>query len=285
MKIWSLVAKRIEDGGWTGVCRFDAMLRRVFPDLRSVTGLPLLDDDDIVITDNHLSLEVPRRIRTIVVHHGCAQTHFERDPAWRNDRTQKIVNLQKRMFQMPNRTWVAPSSWVANEFSKVTPNKFRDIHVVPHWVDPIVLASEKPARPIMIGDWRDPNKGATIWRKLADRNPQWTFRPLIFRDDAGRREQYGQASLYLSLSVSEGFNYAMADAEAAGLPIVTTDVGAYREFSDCEVFPWAKRDDVDYVATVIARKLAAGRQKPSFYRQYTFEEWRGAWDQAMRAAT
>ncbi len=284
MTIYSLVAKRFEDGGWTGVCRFDSMLRRIFPGLRSVTGLPLLEDGDVVIADNHLSLEVPRRIRTVVVHHGCAATHFMRDQAWQNAQTHKIVRLQKRMVHMPNRTWVAPSSWVADAFSRENPNWMREVHVIPHWVDPISRKADEPARPIIIGDWRDANKGAALWRKLADRNPHWEFQPLNFRDDAGRREQYGHASLYLCLSVSEGGSYSMCDAEAADLPIVTTDVGNYREFDDCEVFPWIKRADVDYVATVIARKLAVGRQKPSFYSRYSFTDWRGAWEAAARAA-
>ncbi len=284
MKIYSLVAKRLEDGGWTGVCRFDSMLRRVFPNLRSVTGLPLLEDGDVVIADNHLSLEVPRRTRTIVVHHGCARTHFDRDQAWQNDRNYKLVGLQRRMVHMPNRVWVAPSRWVADQFSLHNPNWMREIHVIPHWVEPIPRKAEKPARPIIIGDWRDANKGAGLWRKLGDRNPQWEFQPLNFRDDAGRREQYGRASLYLCLSASEGGSYSMCDAEAAGLPIVTTDVGNYLEFDDCEVFPWTKRNDVDYVATAIARKLSVGRQKPSFYDQFSFMDWRGAWDAAVRAA-
>ncbi len=284
MKIWSLVARRVEDGGWTGVCRFDAMLRMIFPGIRSVTDLPLLEDEDIVIADNHLSLKVPRRIRTVVVHHGCAQTHFERDPAWQNAHTRKIAGLQKRMIAMPSRTWVAPSSWVADEFSRHNPNWMRTVQVVPHWVDQIARKAGKPARPIIIGDWRDANKGAALWRKLGDRNQHWEFQPLNFRDDVGRREQYGRASLYLCLSVSEGGSYSMCDAEAADLPIVTTDVGNYREFDDCEVFSWAERDDVDYVATLIARKLSAGRQKPSFYSHYSFEKWRGAWDAAVRAA-
>src|SRR5262245_50181701 len=86
----SFVPARFEDGAWSGVPRFDRELRRVFPELislrvgaRSRACLALLAHrrpDTLVITCNEASLLVPESLRTIVVHHGCAQTHFDRDP-------------------------------------------------------------------------------------------------------------------------------------------------------------------------------------------------------------
>jgi glycosyltransferase involved in cell wall biosynthesis len=283
MTIFSLVAKRIEDGGWTGVCRFDAMLRRVFPELVSVTECPKkFRPDDIVIADNHLSLSVPADTKTIIVHHGCAATHYERDPYWRTDKTRLIVERQFEMTSLPHRHCVAPSVWVADEFSRHVPNWIRAVDVIPHWVDAIGRAEAEGERPVIIGDWRDWNKGSDVWRSLAEHCPQWQFRPLSFRDDAGRRAQYGQASLYLCLSLSEGFGYGMADAEAAELPIVTTNVGAYLEFSGCEVIRWQDRDNLDLVAEAIGRKLEAGRGKPSFFRDYSFDDWAEAWRRLAR---
>lgn len=281
--LYSYVSKTVEQGGWTGVSRFDWMLRRAFPDLRSVTNCPPdLRDDDVVITDNHLSLEVPAHIRTVVVNHGCGATHFERDPAWRTPHTSWLVAQQRLMFDPPNRTWVAPSAWVAEEFSRRNPDLIREIHVIPHWVDPLPRLPKRGARPRIIGDWRDFNKGNPAWQLLARRCPEWEFRPLDFKNDAERRGQYGEADLYLCLSLSEGGSYSMCDAEAAELPIVTTNVGNCREFRDCCDISWQDRDRVDIVAGQISLKLRTGRQLPSFYSGYSFDAWKRAWEAAIQ---
>lgn len=262
-------------GGSTGVARFDSLLRRVFPDMQSVTAVPSPTPDDVVITDNHQSCELPPAARVLVVHHGCARTHYDRDPAWRNERTRHIVELQAKMFDYPNRTFVAPSDWVREQFGG-------NARMIPHWVEPIEWTPNRSETPMIIGDWRGWNKGAAVWPRLARICPEWYFEPLSFKEDGGRRRQYGEASLYLCLSLSEGGSYSMCDAEATGLPIVTTDVGNYREFSDAEVIPWQQRDNVELVIAAIERKLRTGRQKPSFYENYTFEHWAEAWRNVIR---
>jgi hypothetical protein len=280
--IYSLIGKTVEQGGFTGVCRFDHSLRRVFPEMRSITTVFTLNVDDVAIADNHLSKQVPHDVRTVVVHHGCAKTHFERDAAWRNPRTQHIVEEQREMFLLPNRTYVAPSWWVGQQFMFVCPRgSDYSCRVIPHWVE-VIEPMAKPKRPVIIGDWRDYNKGAAMWRRLKMACPQWDFVPLSFRDDQEKCRQYGEASLYLCLSLSEGGSYSMCDAESASLPIVTTDVGNYMEFSDCAVIRWQDRDNVDLVAKVIETKLEAGRVRPSFYQDYTFETWREKWEAALQ---
>jgi hypothetical protein len=280
--IYSLVAKRIEDGGWTGVCRFDAMLQRVFPGLASITPAQLprrFAAGDAVIADNHLSLLVPDDIRTIVVHHGCAATHYERDAPWRNSATQDMVEKQRLMRERPNRIFVAPSRWVADEMARAYSDEWMmmECFLIPHWVERIERAAAPASRrPIIIGDWRDNNKGSGVWRRLAERCRQWEFRQLTFTSEAEKRLQYGSASLFLSLSLCEGAGYAMADAEAAGLPIVTTDTGLYREFNESEVISWRMRDNLELVAAAIRRRLAAPRGA-SFYDSYSFDNWAEAW--------
>jgi hypothetical protein len=282
MTIYSLVAKRIEDGGWTGVCRFDQMLRRVFPGLESITPAHLPSAygiDDVVIADNHLSTLVPDIVKTIVVHHGCAETHYDRDPYWRNDSTRNIVELQRRILDVPNRKFVAPSQWVADQF---WPRQKRaSIRVIPHWVDPIPSNGRSGNNPIIIGDWRDWNKGSGIWSALAAKCPQWDFRQLSFKNESEKIAQYGSASLFLGLSLSEGAGYALADAEAAGLPIVTTDTGLYLEFNECTIVPWWRRDDLDLVAAAIARQLE-NPGTPAFYRFYSFNDWAAQWREVVQ---
>ena len=282
MTIYSYVTKTVEQGGWTGVSRFDASLRWVFPAMKSVTLLPALNPDDVVITDNHLSLDVPPEIKTIVVHHGCARTHYDRDPAWRTEHTRDMVDLQTKMLTLPNRTYVAPSDWVGLQFAALAPEQAGYcFHTIPHWVEPIP-ALPKWGKPKIIGDWRDNNKGAGVWKKVAARYPQWHFEQLRFADDAGRRVQYGTASLYLCLSLSEGGPYSVCDAEAAELPIVTTDVGNCVEFQDSEIVAWEQRDNIEIIGGLIEHKLKVGRLRPSFYREYTFEVWKQKWEQVIQ---
>ena len=268
--LYSYVSKTSEQG-WTGVSRFDGLLRRVFPEMisSSVYRDDVITKDDVVITDNHLSLAVPDCIKTIVVHHGSAAVHYVRDNSWRNLKTSRMVGSQLLILALPNRTFVAPSQWVSEKFGGKS-------NIIPHWVEPI-SALPKSGKPIIIGDWRDNNKGSNTWRKIAAACPQWEFQPLSFRDDAGRRKQYGEASLYLCLSLSEGGSYAMCDAEAASLPVVSTDVGNYLEFDDCEVISWKDRDNVELVSAAIERKLKAGRNQRSFYNGYSFEMWAELW--------
>lgn len=134
---------------------------------------------------------------------------------------------------------------------------------------------------MIAGDWRDYNKGSETWRRLQERFPDWDFRPLGFRDDAGRRTQYGRAALYLCLSLSEGGSYSLCDAEASGIPIVSTDVGnCCREFRECEIIPWGRRDDLEYVGAAISRKLSAGRG-PSWYREFSLAAWINAWKEIV----
>ena len=273
MAIYSYVSKTVEQGAWTGVGRFDFALRQVFPEMKSVTVLPELGPDDVVITDNHLSCEVPPGTHAVVCHHGCAATHYDRDPAWRSERLKHVVELQRRMLDTPNRTFVAPSAWVAEQFGN-------GARVIPHWVEPIAPIP-KYGKPKIIGDWRDNNKGYSTWPKLAKACPEWEFKPLQFTDGAGRRAQYGGASLYLCLSLSEGGSYSVCDAEAASLPLVLTDVGNYREFDDAEVIRWQDRDNVDLVIDAVRRKITSGRQKPSYYASFDFEAWRALWREAI----
>src|SRR4051812_26564895 len=112
-RLISLVPQRFEDGGFSGVPRFDWELRRALPAINSVNTklktrawlrwLAWREPDAIVITGNETSLLVPEALRTIVLHHGSAQTHFDRDPAWRGATETRFCRLQREMYQRPNR--------------------------------------------------------------------------------------------------------------------------------------------------------------------------------------
>ena len=280
----SFVPERFEDGAWSGVPRFDWELRKAFSALISLADTPasrrLLRDlaherpDTIVISANETSMAVPDGLRTIVVHHGCAQTHFDRDPEWRGRRPLQLCAAQRAMYQRPNRTFVAPSAWVAEQFS--AHHGVPLARVIPNWVPRLEpVAVESHARRLVLGDFRTWNKGRDVLPRLAACVPDVDLRPLACTYDT-RHLAYARADAYLGLSVSEGGSYALCDAEVARLPIVMTDVGNCREFTSATLIRWDNRDDVEQVAASLERALREPRG-PSFYERFTFEVWRDSW--------
>lgn len=296
----------------TGVPRFSGYFRRAFPDTLNVTpgtvGAIEWKHGDVVVTDNGLSLLVPDAVRTIVVHHGCAATHYDRDYSWRNETTEKMVQAQNEMFCHPNRTFVAPSAWVAAQFRKIAPKGYEP-RIVPHHVPVIerrnfrlnpggpTKADEMKAKivgsilgvpagkPQIIGDFRNLNKGSGLIDKYREAMPQYEFRQLDFPggDDAKREAFYRSADVYLCVSLSEGAPYAVADAEAASLPIVSTVCGNVAEFPPEDFYAIMDRADVDAVANAIRAAVQNGRRAASFYRDYTFEVWQRAWREIIGA--
>lgn len=291
MRIFHLLASH--DVAPTGVPRFGAYFKLAFPDVLNVTPgmIQFVDfvDGDVVVTDNHLSLLVPDHVRCVVVHHGCAPYHYSVDAAWRNDNTARIAEDQRAMFGRPNRVYVAPSRWVADRFREIAPAGYLP-WLIPHWV-PVIEQRERRfgsrstgCKPVVIGDWRSPNKGSDVIAAIRRACPEYQFRQLAFAadDDAEREDFYRIADCYLCLSLSEGAPYSVADAEAAGLPIVTTECGNVREFSTC----WhgnAMRDP-ENAASAIRASMEVPRG-PSFYRDYTFEKWRSEWHRVIAPET
>jgi hypothetical protein len=282
-RIVSIVPRRFEDGDNTGVPRFDWELRRVFPRMVSqntrrrvrawLSWLSLRHPDTIVVTGSEQSILVPRRLRTIVVHHGCAQTHFDRDPAWRGPEPQRLCSAQRKMYRRENRWYVALARWCAERFSYhycVPP-----AGIIPSWVEPIERRRQLPSRPVVLGDFRNFNKGRDSVARLSRALPEWEFRTLCCTYQT-RKAAYAAADAYLCLSLSEGGSFAVSDAEAARLPLVTTDVGNYREYSEACVIPWETRDDVEQVRRALEQALSLGRG-PGFFDGWTFDGWRRAW--------
>ncbi|HEX2734910.1 MAG TPA: hypothetical protein VHM70_25065 [Polyangiaceae bacterium] len=283
----SLVPERFEDGAHSGVPRFDFELRKILPEIVSkntkwpsrawLRWLALKQPDTIVITGNETSLLVPEPLRTIVVHHGCAQTHFDRDPTWRGKREQQLCDAQRQMYQRPRRWFVALAEWTAEQFANhyAVPKP----RIIPNWVDmPVRPKRSLGAKPVVLGDWRNFNKGSEIIPRLQERLPSFEFRTLVCTYQT-RREAYHAADAYLCLSLSEGGSYSVSDAEAARLALVTTDVGNCEEYRAARVLPWQQRDDVKLIAEHLESALA-GREG-AFFDDWTFEKWQRAWRQLV----
>lgn len=283
MRIWSYVGARYEDGAWTGVPRFDHDLRKVFPDMQSVTTLPkdLDPGEDLVITDNHLSVDVPDNVKTIVVHHGCALTHWERDSGWRGPQTAELVRKQEEMFRRPNRIFVAPSEWVRREFIRHYKLPENYATVIPHHVKPFgpIPARSDRSRPVVIGDWRTQNKGSLLIKRIQEAAPDFEFRQLKCTPET-RQQFYLDGDIYLCLSLSEGAPYAVADAEACGMRIVSSNVGYCHEFGSVGLswMNWEQMSDLDVVKLHLSKARKMGRDPHNFFQRYTFLDWRNRWD-------
>ncbi|MEO8905969.1 MAG: hypothetical protein ABI488_25745 [Polyangiaceae bacterium] len=288
-RVISLVPQRFEDGGFSGVPRFDWELRRALPALNSVNTkfrtrawlrwLSLSEPDAIVITGNETSLMVPETLRTIVLHHGCAQTHFDRDPAWRGTMETGFCRAQRDMYKKPNRWFLSAAQWTAAQFSQHHGVPLAP--VLPSWVETLPRLQTNHARPVVLGDFRTFNKGSAVVEKLSVARPNLEFRDLRCTYEK-RKDVYGVADAFLSLSLSEGGSFSVSDAEATGLPLVMTDVGNYLEYTGSHVIPWQKRDDVEVVSAALDSVLASPRDL-SFFEEYTFEKWRQAWRTQVEA--
>jgi hypothetical protein len=78
-----------QNGNFGGVARYDHHIQLAFPKRIFIKGpeqkhlllqvLPQLFQP-IVITDNHLSCDIPNQYTTFLVHHGSALTHAEKEP-------------------------------------------------------------------------------------------------------------------------------------------------------------------------------------------------------------
>lgn len=277
----------------TGVPRFSHYMKKAFPEIVNVNFCDVDDYTfkygDVVITDNHLAVNFPEHVVKIIVHHGCARTHFERDPGWRNKNNEILCLLQEEMFLCDHVTFVAPSAWVAQQFKEVSRVRAAWSYayyplIIPHWVPtPVPMTVQTTPRPIILGDWRGYNKGEEVAKVLIDKLPHLEFVQLKYdAADAGARDRcYQQADAYLCLSLSEGAPYSVADAEARYLPIITTKVGNCFEFNNIHLI-----DDLenwDAVGAVILKALSEP-VKPSFYDEWSFGKWRTAWQDAIDVA-
>jgi hypothetical protein len=263
------------------VPRFSQYFREAFPGVFNITpgvsGAVSWREDDVCVTDNHLSIHVPSRVQTIVVHHGCAPYHYEVDESWRSPGTEQIATAQRLMFHKPNRIFVAPSLWIANIFKRYAPASYVPL-VLPHWV-PLIKSKERTLEgrlPVVVGDWRNANKGKDLIDSIRRSAPEIEFRQLDFDGADAREKFYRNADAYLCLSLSEGAPYSVADAEAASLPIVTTEVGNVYEFEDC----WRieNRESVENVVGMVRGALEDWNKRgPSYFEKHNFEAWKAAW--------
>ena len=257
-----------------GVARYDTQLKMIFPDRiffigpqqkQQMLNCLAICKNPIVITDNHLACDIPNEYPVLLVHHGCALTHAEREPSW--DKYWKTLcctgqNIMLK-FRNPINTWIiSSSSFCTDEFTKYFGNeyvKFQN-YLVLHSseLDENKHKVEFNKKPVILGNWSTNNKGGQIINSVK-KTDIFEFRQLqvnpIFGEtmtDFNKRKQeiYLSSDIFLQLSVSEGNSYATLDALLCGLVVVASDVGLfYKDVpDDCFVkLDWKRNTDVEYV--------------------------------------
>ena len=289
-----------------GVARYDAQLNIIFPARVFFQGpveknkmIEFLKKcpNPIVITDNHLSCDIPNEYPILLVHHGCAQTTAERTPDWNKYWKDLCCNGQNQMltYRNPQNTWIISiSKSCTDDFIKYYADeylKFKRIELPhPSEMDELVFKTNFNSNPIILGNWAHEKKGKNLIPQIKKKTNNFIFKQLCISPNKSeslesfnkRKQQiYLDSDIFLQLSVSEGNSYATLDAMLCGLVIVASDVGLF--YSDvpenCFVkIPWEKNNDVDYVLEKINwawenKETLSKNAREWYLANYKFSDW------------
>jgi len=262
-------------GDFGGVARYDSHIKLAFPNRTFFKGpeqkTQMLEylysvKNPIVITDNHLVCDIPNKYKTYLVHHGVAQTHAEREPGWNAYWKNLCCKGQEKMlyYRKPETTSIISiSQFCTDEFThyyKDTYTKFKNTKLL-HTTefDETRYKTSWNKKPIILGNWKDVNKGSLIIQQLKHNINDYEFRqlnsyPLNMNDIDSwiKRKQtnYLESDLFLQLSLCEGYSYATLDALMCGIPVISSNVGLfYKDIpEDCFVkLDWERNNDLTYV--------------------------------------
>ncbi|MDX6691731.1 MAG: hypothetical protein QOG15_3188 [Solirubrobacteraceae bacterium] len=148
--------------------------------------------------------------------------------------------------------------------------------IVPGVAAPALTSAPRPATAVMVGRAhavKDHETALRTWRRVVDAHPPATLtivgggpgipalqrrarelgleRAVRFRGDADPAPDLAGASIFLSTSRAEGFSRSVIEALAAGLPVVSTDVGGMAEVRGEAVRVAAVGDDAALAAHVL----------------------------------
>lgn len=308
-----------QNGNIGGVARYDYQLSIAFPKRVFFEGLrekksmlSYLGDcqNPVVITDNHLACDIPNQYETIIVHHGVARTHAEREPLWNSYWKNLCCSGQDRMLfhRSPVNTRIISSSqFCTEEFTRHYGERYTQFERIdllyPSDLDESrskttcgndCLGEKKRGKKrTVLGNWSDNNKGYGVVRELA-RMADFRFGRLKVAlnhgsiTDFNRRKQdvYLGCDIFLQISRSEGGPYAALDALACGVPIVSSNVGIFYKDVPDECFvkiDWRRVADVVYLQDRLEfaweQREVLGRQGRQWYmKNCRFDNW----IQAMR---
>lgn len=291
-----------------GVARFDYCLSLIFPnriffkgpeEINSLLQFYHENKNYIIITDNHLSSQIPSEIPLIVVHHGVARTHLEREPDWDEKWKNRCVYGQDLMFHLrdpKNTIFVSPTLFCKNEFSRFYGKRY-DLFknfFIPHVseLDESKFKIEFNKKPIVIGNWIQNSKGKNLINSLIESLPEFEFRPLkidfsnksIEEYNKLKQQMYIDADIYLCLSIVEGSSYSVLDAMLNNLLIVSTNVGIMENEIRKESFVELSWDnlDIDIISEKIRyiwnnKKRYQNKSREEYNRFISWDRWEKEW--------
>jgi hypothetical protein len=282
MNIIHYTPTNYESGSLGGVARFDHELRKAFPNLKSVLRQPnipwfqLNPNNTIVITDHSFLKEIPQPFRVISVHHGMAAEHKKRNPQWTGD---TYVQQQKDMGNRAN-TWFVGIS----EFTRIAAKEHHDVIddiVILHGVDTQSIKKSTKGRNV-VGDWRTESKGSQIIEDIRKQCNDFIFTNLKC-GAYDKASGYQDHNIYMCISYHEGNAYAIMDAIACGLPVLSTTAGLFDGDYDerlGEVIPWQERSNVKLIQEKL-QKIYDNYDKydPIGWMNeiIPFEKWKSRW--------
>ena len=288
-----------------GEARYDYHIKLAFPkrifvmqkDPRLLELCKQHGNNLLVITDNHLSCDVPNHIKTLLVHHGVAETHAEREPGWNRYWKELCCNGQKKMlfYRDPKTTKIVSiSQFCRDEFERIYKNNYTKFKIenLLHCSELNELNYKKSFNniPNIIGNWNGFNKGGHLINHLKNCCKEYNFNKLNVKidrngiNDFNRRKQeiYLNNDMFLQLSLSEGNSYATLDALLCGLVVISTNVGLfYKDVpEDCFVMlEWNKINDINYVKSKIEygwknRELISKNCREWYMKNCKLEDWK-----------
>lgn len=309
-KIIHFCASSYETGSVGGVARFDDHVKRAFPhrihfsqrQIREMYSYLNKNRDAIVITDNQLSVHVPNQIKTIIFHHGCGKTTWERN--YKNEKDglgfyKNYVEPQERMltYRNPKNTIIATISTACTEdFTRYYGDKYTqfDRYDMFHTseFDESKYKTRFNKNPVVLGNWLNKKKGAEILPTLKSNIKDFTFKQLniypasLSESDLQdfthkKQEIYNSADIFLQISNSEGNAYATLDALICGLPIVASNVGLfYKDVpEDCFVkLDWQRNSDEEYVRNKLLyawenKEILSKNARNWYMKNYRYVDW------------
>ena len=309
-KIVHYCASSYETGSVGGVARFDDHIKRVFPkrtffsprDIRRMYNYLQNNREAIVITDNHLSCHIPNEIKTIIFHHGCGYTTWERN--YKNDPNgsgfyNSFVKPQEQMlsYRNPKNTIIATISTACTEdFTRYYGDKYTQFNRYDMFhtseFDESKYKTTFNKNPVVLGNWLNRKKGAELLPSLKSNIKDFTFKQLDIKplslteehlNEFTRKKQeiYNSADIFLQISNSEGNAYATLDALACGLPIVASNVGLfYKDVpEDCFVkLDWQRNNDEEYVRSKLLyawenRETLSKNARNWYLKNYRYDDW------------
>lgn len=291
-----------------GVSRFDYCLSLIFPNRIFFKGpqqiKQLLEyiskvNNYIIITDNHLASQFPSNIPLIIVHHGVARTHLDRESDWDKKWKDLCVYGQDMIFHtrnVNNTLFVSPSQFCINEFERIYGERYKVYNkvLIPHAseLNENLYKDKFNKKPIIIGNWSSKLKGQDYIEKLKKKLPEFEFKNMDLSFENKTIDKYNKlkqlyylnGDIYLCLSKVEGASYSTIDAMLCNLLIVSTDVGIMENEVSKESFQIIEWNnlDIDLVCEKIKliwknKDKYNNKSREEYFKIISWEKWRNLW--------